>query len=164
MKLKLLSRQAKVRIYQTIVRPIVCYVSETWTLTKRTEKRLITFENKVLRRIYGPICENRQWRIRKNRELRQLYTSTDIVACVRTNRLRWYGHVMRRSPETTIKAALEGNVEGTRPLGRPRTRWRDNSRRDMAILGLGDGDAANRERWKAGMSEAKDRLRFVWLA
>jgi hypothetical protein len=50
----LLSRNVKVKIYKTIILPVVLYGCETWSLTLREEHRLRVFENRVLRRIFGP--------------------------------------------------------------------------------------------------------------
>ena len=55
------------------IRPILTYATETWTMTKNDEKRLIIFERKIPRRIFGPICEGRQRQKRYNRELEELY-------------------------------------------------------------------------------------------
>jgi hypothetical protein len=51
---RLLSKNIKIRIYKTIILPVVLYGWETWSLTLREEHRLRVFENRVLRRIFGP--------------------------------------------------------------------------------------------------------------
>ena len=60
-----------------------------------------------------------------------------------------------------MKAIMEGRMEGTRPLGRPRNRWQDNIKKDMQRLGLRNEDAEDRQVWRDRLSEAKDWLRFV---
>jgi len=62
MSSKMLSRKTKIRIYKTIIRPILLYGAETWVLNKREEKAIIVFENKVLRKIFGPTFEEGEWR------------------------------------------------------------------------------------------------------
>jgi len=57
LKSQLLSRKTKILTYRTLVRPIVTYATETWTVTKDNERRLRIFIRKILCRIYGPICE-----------------------------------------------------------------------------------------------------------
>ncbi|KAJ4429476.1 hypothetical protein ANN_21645 [Periplaneta americana] len=68
----------KTKIYKTTIRPVLIYGAETWTLTKREENSLGTFERKILRRIYGAINEGGIWRRRFNRELYHLYEESDI--------------------------------------------------------------------------------------
>ena len=63
----------KIRLYKSLIKPILSYGSVTWTLTQTTEQMLDTFERKILRRIYGPIREGGRWRPRWNNELYTLY-------------------------------------------------------------------------------------------
>ena len=62
----LISRNSKLQIYCTLLRPVVTYGSESWTLTMEEETALAVFERKILRKIYGPVKENELWRIRRN--------------------------------------------------------------------------------------------------
>jgi hypothetical protein len=55
-----------------MIKPVVLYGSESWTLTKADEEKLRTFERRILRRIYGPTCENGVWIIKYNDELHGL--------------------------------------------------------------------------------------------
>uniref|UniRef100_A0A8D8QXC0 Uncharacterized protein n=1 Tax=Cacopsylla melanoneura TaxID=428564 RepID=A0A8D8QXC0_9HEMI len=68
----------------------------------RYVSELRTFENKILRKIYGPVCERGIWRIRKNKEIRDLFNEPDIIANIRCRRMRWTGHVLRRGSESLI--------------------------------------------------------------
>jgi hypothetical protein len=65
----LISRSIKLQIYRSLVRPVVTYGSESWTLTMEKERVLAVYESKILRKIYGPVKENELWRIRRNYEL-----------------------------------------------------------------------------------------------
>ena len=58
----LISRNKKLQIYRTLVRPVVTYGSESWTLTMEEERALVVFERKILRKMYGPLKENKLWR------------------------------------------------------------------------------------------------------
>jgi hypothetical protein len=82
----LLSRNVKVNIYKTIILPVVLYGCETWSLTLREEHRLRLFENRVLRRIFGPKRNEvtGEWRKLHNEELHNLYSSLDIIRQVKS--------------------------------------------------------------------------------
>ena len=81
----------------TGILPVVLYGCETWSLTLREERRLRVFENKVLRRIFGPRREEvtGEWRRLHNEELNDLYCSPNIVRVIKWRRMRWAGHVAR---------------------------------------------------------------------
>jgi hypothetical protein len=85
----------KVRIYKTIILPVVLYGCETWTLTLREEHKLRVFENRVLRRIFGPKWDGVTGGQRKlhNEELHSLYSSPSIIRIIKSRRMRWAGHV-----------------------------------------------------------------------
>ena len=77
----LLSKYLKIKIHRTIILPVVLYGCETWSLSLREERRLRVFENRVLRRIFGPKRDEvrREWRKLHNEELNDLYCSPNIV-------------------------------------------------------------------------------------
>jgi hypothetical protein len=78
---RLVPKNAKIRMYETIILPMVLYGCETWPLTLREEHRLRVFENRVLRRIFGPKKDEvtGRWRKLRNEELRDLYSSPSII-------------------------------------------------------------------------------------
>jgi hypothetical protein len=78
---RLLSKNINIRIYKTIILPVVLYGWETWSLTSREEHRLMVFENRVLRRIFGPKRDEvkEDWRKLHNEELHNLYSSPNIL-------------------------------------------------------------------------------------
>jgi hypothetical protein len=84
---RLLSRNVKVKIYKTTILPAVLYGCETWSLTLREEHRLRVFENRVLRRIFGPKRDDvmGEWRKMHNEELHNVYSSPDIIRQVKAN-------------------------------------------------------------------------------
>jgi hypothetical protein len=102
------------------------------------KQRLRVFENRVLRRIFGPKREEvtGEWRKLYSEELHNLYSSPDIIRQVRSRRMRWAGHVARMGEERKVYKVLVGKPEGKRPLGRPRRRWEDGIRMDLREIGL----------------------------
>jgi hypothetical protein len=97
------------------------------------------FENRVLRRIFGPKRDEVtvEWRKLHNEELHNLYSSPDIIRQTKSRRMRWAGHVARMGEEIKVYKVLVGNPEGKRPLGRPRRRWEDGIRMDLREISLG---------------------------
>jgi hypothetical protein len=155
---RLLSRNVKVKIYKTIILPIVLYGCETWSLTLREEHRVRVFDNRVLRRIFGPKRDEvmGEWRKLHNEELRNLYSSPDIIRQVKSRRMRWAVHVARMGEERKVYKVLVGKTERKRPLGRPRLRWEDGIRMDVREIGLVGVHwirlAQDRGRWRAVVS------------
>ncbi|KAJ4426516.1 hypothetical protein ANN_27330, partial [Periplaneta americana] len=151
----LLSKNLKVRIYKTVILPVVLYGCETWTLTLREEHRLRVFENKVLRKIFWAKRDEvtGEWRKLHNTELHALYSSPDIIKNIKSRRLRWAGHVARMGESRNAYRVLVGRLEGKRPLGRPRRRWEDNIKMDLREVGYDDRDwinlAQDRDQWRA---------------
>ena len=84
-------------IYRNIILPVVLYGCETWSLKLREERRLRVFENRVLRRVFGPKRDEVSWEWRKlhNEELSDLYSLPNIVRVVKSRRMRWAGHTAR---------------------------------------------------------------------
>jgi len=108
--------------------PVVLYGCETWSLTLREGHRLRVFENRVLRRIFGPERGEvtGEWRKLHNEELNDLYFSPNIVRMIKSRRMRWAGHVVCMGERRGIYRVLEGKPEGMTPFGRPRRGWEDN--------------------------------------
>jgi hypothetical protein len=102
----------------------------------REEHRLRVFENRVLRRIFGPKREeDGSWRKLHNDELHSLYSSPNIIRVIKSRRMRCAGHVARVGKGRGLYKILVG-----RPLGKPRCRWEDNINMDLREIGI---DGAN---------------------
>jgi hypothetical protein len=106
-------KNTKIRVYRTIVLPVVLYGCETWSLTLREEQRLRVFENRVLRRIFGPKRDRAtgEWRRLHNEELNGLYSSPNIIRVIKSRRMRWVGHVARVAEKRGAYRILVGKPE-----------------------------------------------------
>jgi hypothetical protein len=135
----LLLKNLKIRIYKTIILLVVLYGCEAWSLTLREEHRLGVFENRVLRRIFGPKRDEmtEEWRKLHNEELHYLYSSPSIIRIMKARRMRWARHVTRMGEKRNAYKLLVGKPEGERPLGRPRRRCVNNIRMDLVEVGWG---------------------------
>jgi hypothetical protein len=93
-------------------------------MTLREECWLRVFENKVLRRIFGPKRDEvtGEWRRLHNNKLYALYSSPSIIQVIKSRRLRWAGHVAGMGERRGAYRALVGKPQGRRPLGIPRRR------------------------------------------
>jgi len=158
----LLSKNLKIKIYRNIILPVVLYGCKTWSLTMREERRLRLFENRVLRKVFGPNWDEvtGEWRKMHNENLNDLYSSPNIVRVVKSRRMRWAGHVARMGVDRVADRVLVGKPEGKKPLGRPRRRWANNIKMDLQEVGGGHGDwmelAQDRDRWRALVGTVKD--------
>ena len=152
----LLYKNLKIRICRIIILPVVMYGRETWLLTLREERRLRVFENRVLRRIFGPKRDEvtREWRKLHNEELNDLYSSPSIFQVIKSRRMRWPGHVTCMSERRDKYRYLVGKSEGKRPPGRPRHSWEDNIKMDLQEVGCGGVDFI-------GLAQDRDRRRAL---
>jgi hypothetical protein len=103
----------------------------------REEHGLSVFENRVLRRIFGPKREeDGSWRKLHNDEFHSLYSSQNTVTVIKSRRMRWVGHVAGMGEGRGVQKVLVEKPEGKGPLGRPRRRWEDNIKMDLREIGI----------------------------
>ena len=114
----LLSKNLKIKIYRTIILPVVLYGCETLSLTLREEHRLRVFENRMLRKIFGPKRDGAtgEWRKLHNEELNSLYSSPNIVRVIKSRKMRWARHVARMEEGRGVHKVLVGKPEGKRRI------------------------------------------------
>jgi len=138
----LLSKKLKIKIYRIVILPVVLYGCENWSLTLREEHRLRVFENRGLRRLFGPKGDEvtGEWRKLHNEELSDLYSLPNIVWVVKSRRMRWAGHVAHMGEGRLMHRVLVRKPEGKRPVGRPRRRWENNIKMDLQEVGGGCED------------------------
>jgi hypothetical protein len=113
------------------------------------------FENRVLRRIFGPRRDEVTggWRKPHKEELHDLYSSPSIIRIIKSRRMRWAGQVARMVEKRNAYRLLVGKSEGKRPPGRPRRRWLDSIRMDPLEAGWASvywsGLAQDGDKWGA---------------
>ena len=133
---------------------VVLYGCETWSLTLREKHGLRVFENRVLRRIFGPMRDEvtGEWRKVHNEELNDLFSSPNIVQVVKSRRMRWAVHVARIAESRGVYRFVVGKTEGKIPFGRLKRRWDDNMMY-LQEVGCGGMDwielAQDKDRWWA---------------
>jgi hypothetical protein len=135
-------QNTQIKIYRTIILSVVLYGCETWSVTLREEDRLRVFENRVLRRIFGPKMDEvtGEWRRLHNEELYKLYSSPNIFQMINARRMRWAGHVARMGDRRGAYRIFVGRPEGKRLLGRPRHSWEESVEIDLQEVGWGGMD------------------------
>jgi hypothetical protein len=150
------SRKSKLKLYWSVIRPVVVHACETWVLKESIIQRLSVFERKILRKIFGPTKQdNGNWRIKTNIELDELIKHWNIINYVKAQRLSWFGH---RMPETSIiKKMYKWKPFTGRPVGRPKSRWEDDVRYDLKKMKIikWTGQVQDRLKWKCIVEKAK---------
>ena len=136
-------------VYEAMVIPVLLYGTESWTLTRQEEQKILVAEMSWLRKILGI---SRLQHIRNDEIRRRTGMEVTTVDRIKTRRLRWFGHVSRMESNRLPYLALHTKVDGQRSRGRPRTRWRDGVMTDIKERGLGFSEAISltkdRDRWK----------------
>ena len=144
-----ISLRNKLRIYNTNVKSVLLYGSETWKTTSTTLKKLQTFTNRCLRNILGI-----RWPERiTNEELWRRTDQQEIGRQISERKWKWIGHTLRKPVGDITRQALEWNPQGKRKVGRPKKTWRRSCEEEMKVLGLSWGElkkkAKNRMRWRS---------------
>jgi hypothetical protein len=119
--------------------------------------RLLVFERKILRGIFGPTKENQLWRFKTNEELDNLIRHKNIVNHIKAQRLSWFGHIQRMPDTRTSKKLCKWNPSTKRPKGRPKNRWEDNVIQDLSHVKIKNWITCvqDRVKWKEIVEKAK---------
>jgi hypothetical protein len=114
------------------------------------------FENRVLRRIFGPkrVEVTGDWRKLRKGGLHSLHSSPDIIRQIKSKRMMWAGHVARMGEGRNVYRVLVGKPEGKRQLEKPRSRWEDGIKMDLREIGWGGVEWIH-------LAQDKDLLRAV---
>ena len=146
----------RIKIYKTVIRPVMLYGGETWALRKKEESLLERTEMRMIRWITGISLAER----RESDMIRRMAGVCNIKEKAREARLRYLGHVLRREPHHPTRRALDEPVRGRRSVGRQRRRWKDVVDKDMEARGLREEDAPNRSRWRQYTRAADPAVRW----
>jgi hypothetical protein len=144
-KKKAISNPLKIRLYKALIEPIATYAAETWTLKAEDSRKLEVFEMRCLRAILGV---TRRDRLRNHHIRAALNVSSTISDVIKQKRLRWFGHITRRPPESYITQAYRQDFRNPRLKGRPPKRWADQVRADTGLpIATAERRAASRSDW-----------------
>jgi len=130
--------------------------SETWPVRKENVVALQQAEMTIVRWMYGIKLKDRFL----SKKLRERLGIDDIALVLQQNRLRWYGHVLRKEDDDWVKKCMEYEVEGPRPRGRPRRTWREVVKEDCQARKLNTEDAMDRSKLRKLI---KDVRRSGWV-
>ena len=158
-----MTKKSKLRMYHTLVRPVVTYAYETWVLKENIKTKLRVFVRKALRRIYGPTKESDgTWRIKSNEELNRLIVNKNIINYIKAQRLAWFGHAHHMPDNSMVKKVYEWTPALTRSLGRPKSMWEDDVKSDITNMKIRNWRdcSRNRPKWKEFVEKVKTSLKL----
>jgi hypothetical protein len=164
-KSKLVTKYSKLKLYRSVIRPIVTYASETWVLKESSIQKQLVFETKILRKIFGYTRENQLWRIKTNNKLDKLINHQNIINHIKVLRLNWFGHVQRIPDSRTVKKIFHLTPLTARSKGRPKQRWEDNMILDICQRNIKNWTACVQDlmKWKNVVEKAKTfNKRSAW--
>jgi len=118
--------------------------SETWPIRKENEVALQRAEMRMVRWMCGVNLQDRV----PSKGLRERLWLDDIISVLQQNRLRWYGHVLRKEDKDWVKKCMEYEIEGARPRGRPKKTWTEIVEKDCQTRELNWEDTMDRSRWR----------------
>ena len=144
---KKMPRKLKIKLYMTVIRPVLLYGAECWTVRKNEEQIIEKTEMRMLRRMKGVILRDKVKRV----DIRKELGVSSIQEKVRKMRLRWYVHMQRMEKNNEVRAVGDMSVPGKKPRGRPRWRWMDCFRMDMQALRITPKDSQDRTFWKSNI-------------
>lgn len=152
-----LSNRMKGVLYKSCVRPAMTYEGETWATKAEDIRRMCTAEMRMLRMMCGVKIDER----RRNDEIRSMMGVVSVEDCLERERLRWFGHVMRRSEESELTKAMRSDIQGDKKRGRPKKTWLECVRNDMKRrnIPISSGEWNDRRKWRSHLRGADSRQR-----
>jgi len=144
----IVSRKTKIRLYKTLVKPVLMYGCETWKMNEGDAKKINVFQNRCLRRIMKIKWQDKI----SNGELLERADVERLSEEVRRRRWRFIGHILRQQPDNDCVTALTRTPEGKRKKGRPKTTWRPTVEKERSKAGW--------QSWREVRTVAQDRNRW----
>ena len=131
-------------VYDSCIRSALLYPSETWPLTQTLETMIRSCDRRMIRMMTGTSLMDRV----SSDDLLRRCGLLDVIKVISVRRLRWYGHVARRSNTEELGRVFCMMVEGRRPRGRPKKTWMNCVEQDLAKIDALKEDALDRQRWE----------------
>jgi hypothetical protein len=159
---KLISQNVKLQLYNTLFLPALTYASQTLVLKEKEINKLMTFERKIMRKIYGPTgTADGYCRIKTNQEINDTLEGQNIIWFIKKQRLNWSGHVERMTEEHIVQKIKRWKPMSKRPIGSPKTRWEDDVVGDIRNLNVNNWKkvAQHRDRRKEVVERARTLYR-----
>ena len=149
MKQKEIPSDVKVCIYTTVLRPVLLYGSETWTLTTKLKSKIQASEMRILRLIFGVTKRDRI----RNEDIQKSLNVPSILTVIERNQLRWFGHILRIPDSRDVKRVYDWKPDKKRPIGRPRKRFRDQIKeitsREIDDFSVVEAMTQDRSEWRS---------------
>ena len=158
-----LPEQEDLQIYNTLIRPIVTYASERWVLKEKMINKLMIFERRIMRKIFGPTrTDGGYWSLKTNQEINEILIGQNIVGFIKKRRLNLSGHVARMAKDNIVQKIKRWKPMSKRPIGRQKTRWEDDVLEDIKSINIGIWKkvAQNRNSWKKVVEQARNLYRL----
>ena len=149
------SVHSKARLFVSCVRPVATYAAGLWPVRDDGLRLLSRMEARMLRWMAGQKADCR----RSYEELLAMFRIVPVADVVRSARVAWFGHMLRKEPGDGVREMLEYAAIGRRARGRPRARWLDIAKEDMRARGLVEGDALDRVKWRSAVKQPRPTLR-----
>ena len=144
-----LSLKTKSRIFNSNLKSVLLYGSETWRLIKILLSKVKTFVNKRLRQMLGIFWSN----VITNEDLWVRTGQEDVAITIKRRKWKWIGHILRKEKKNTTRIAMKWNPQGKRKQGRPKQSWRRTVIKELESIGKTWGEAekiaTGRVPWKA---------------
>ncbi|GFV44150.1 uncharacterized protein TNCV_2770461 [Trichonephila clavipes] len=118
-------KNTKVLLYKSLLRSVLTYACETWSMSRTDEIMISIYERKILKFIFGGNQEKGTWQRRSNCELYQSYKESDIVNYIKTQQIKWASRIVRMDENRTTKKVFNDQPIGTQRKGWPNLRWID---------------------------------------
>lgn len=131
-------------MYETYIRSVLLYSTETWPMTKRVEDILGKCDRKMIRCMAGVKWQDNV----SSEEVAKRCGIKEIENKLRQRRLQWFGHVRRENDEGVLRCVENMNIPGKRQVGRPKKTWKDCVQNDLNTLGIDQRDVFDRKRWR----------------